>query len=211
MPGSPNQNNIFFNCTDLCDFRTLFRSNMAPGTNNDKAKPKSTRRNLTFIQPAPPDASPNVRRAASRYITVEPIAITYFVGMGTFLSVLPQFLRYTIALEKNVTLSNPDGANDSSSCVGRNSSNPYYVRIQEVQAEVAYWQMVIGLASSLPSLFVCPLLGAWSDIIGRKPIFVLNLIGFNLYAVSTLLAAYQVLPIWIIVVGSFLSGMINIF
>ncbi len=163
----------------------------------NKEKGKSTRKNMKFLVPAPSDAPTNLQRAYSRYITVEPIIFLLAIGAGAMISVFPQYLRVRIADDMNVTLPNTDGGMNNT-CVGRNRSNEYYVQLQEVQAEVAFWQMVQGLCGNLPSLFVSPLLGAWSDVIGRKVVMGLNLFGFLVYAVGFLLVFHLELPIWII-------------
>ncbi len=175
------------------------------GTKDGKVKPKSSRKSLSFLQPAPPGSPPKLQKAAGRYITVEPILMLMALGNGVLISLLPQFYRYTIAMEMNVTL--PDSsAGENSSCVGRNISNPYYVKLQDVQAEVAYWQMVIGLCGSIPSLIVSPFLGAWSDLVGRKYVFALIVIG-NAVHISTLIAVnYLTLPLWILAISNFVTG-----
>ena len=178
-----------------------------PSHSNDDVKPKSSRKNLTFLQPAPPDASPNVHKAASRYITVEPITLFLAFSLVVTHAMLPQFLRDTIATQRNLTLPR-QGDGNSSTCmaIARNRSNPAYALLQDVQADVAYWQMMIMLCGSLPALFVCPLLGAWSDIVGRKIVLGINVAGFFASALSFLLTYHLVLPIWVIALGKCISG-----
>ena len=175
--------------------------------NNDlnMTKNKSSRRNFKFLVPTPPDASPNLKRASSRYITVEPIMWLIMAGFGVVIQVFPQFMRFRIALENNVTL--PNGGINDSSCVDRNTSNPYYVLLQEVQAEVAYWQMIQELCHRLPAIFVSPILGAWSDIVGRKIVLALTTFGFVIYGLAFLLAFHLMLPIWVLPLGFGLTGM----
>ncbi|XP_072018504.1 proton-coupled folate transporter-like [Amphiura filiformis] len=178
----------------------------AMSSTDDGRKTKSSRKNLNFLQPAPPDAPPNVQRAASRYITVEPALLLIMIGLIATFLILPQYLRYRIARQLNVTL--PDSGNGlNGTCVGRNTSNPYYVRLQEVQAEVAYWQMITILSGSLPALFVSPLLGAWSDIVGRKVVLGLDTFGLGCYDAGLLRTYHLTLPICVIPVSYFFSGL----
>ncbi len=168
-------------------------------------KPKPSRRNMNFLVPAPPDSPPNLQRAFARYITVEPVLLLTSIGFGVALTVLPQFLRHAIAIEQNVTLpENDEGINGT--CVNRNTSNPYYVRLQEVQAEVAYWQMVISMCNTLPAIIVTPLLGALSDSVGRKLIMGFILLGYMVFIVSFMLVYHVGLPIWILAVAKFIEG-----
>ncbi len=170
-----------------------------------KVKGKSTRKNIKFIVPAPSDAPINLQRAYSRYITVEPILMLIAMGFGVMISVFPQYLRYRIAIDMNVTLPDSDGGMNST-CVGRDTSNPHYIRLQEVQAEVAYWQMIQSLCGNLPALFLSPLLGAWSDVIGRKVVLGLGVFGFFAYGLTFLLVYELMLPVWIIPVSFTFTG-----
>ncbi len=160
---------------------------------------------MKFIVPAPSDAPKNLQRAYSRYITVEPILMLISVLFGVMISVFPQYLRYRIAIDMNVTLHDSYGGMNST-CVGRNTSNPHYIRLQEVQAEVSYWQMINGLCGNLPALFVAPLLGAWSDVIGRKVVLGLGAFGFFSYALTFLLVYELMLPVWIVPVSFTFAG-----
>ncbi len=162
-----------------------------------KVKGKSSRKNIKFIVPAPSDAPINLQRAYARYITVEPIIILVAIGFGVMMSLLPQYFQHRIAMDMNVTLP-VRGGGTNSTCVERNTSDPYYTRLQEVQAEVAYWQMIRSLCANVPALFISPLLGALGDVIGRKVVLGLTVFGYAFVGVVFLLVYYLMLPIWII-------------
>ncbi|XP_072048697.1 proton-coupled folate transporter-like [Amphiura filiformis] len=179
---------------------------MAEKDINDEVKSKPSRKIMTFLQPAPPGSPPNLQRAASRYVTVEPILLLTAVGFGVVTSVLPQFLQYTIAIEQNVTLPEDNGGINGT-CVEQNTSDPYYRRLQEVQAEVSYWQMVISMCGTLPSIFVSPFLGVWSDRRSRKEILGFILLGYLVFMVGFLLVHYLMLPLWVLAVAKFIEGL----
>ncbi|XP_072049343.1 proton-coupled folate transporter-like [Amphiura filiformis] len=179
---------------------------MAEEDINVEVKSKPSRKNMTFLQPAPPGSPPNLQRAFSRYITVEPLLLLTAVGFGVVTSVLPQFLQYTIAIEQNVTLPEDDGGINGT-CVDQNTSDPHYRRLQEVQAEVSYWEMVISMCGIIPSIIVAPLLSIWSDRIGRKIIFGFILIGYLVFMVGFLLVHRFALPLWVLAVAKFIEGL----
>ena len=103
-------------------------------TTNDGGHTKHSRMNMTFLTPASPDAPANLQRASKRYITVEPIAFCLMISFGCIVVVLPQYLRVVIAEQRNIPLPNRNRANGS--CVAVNTSNPYYIALQDIQAEV---------------------------------------------------------------------------
>ena len=131
------------------------------------------------------------------------------IGGGVVVSSFPQYLRYRIAMDMNVTLP-VSGGDMNRTCVGRNTGNLYYTRLQEIQAEVAYWHMIQSLCGYLPSLFISPILGAWSDVIGRKVFMGLSVFGFVLFGVMYLLVYHLMLPIWVIAASFTFAGNFHI-
>ena len=148
--------------------------------------------------------SPNQQRVAARLITVEPVIMLVAVAIGIFVVIQPQYLRERVAAAKNVTL--PPTGGDQSQCVARNQSNPYYIALQDIQAEVSFWQMVITVCGSLPALFTSPFLGAWGDQIGRKVILGLAVFGYFIVFLTYALVYYFVLPLWVFGVGFLIQG-----
>ncbi|XP_072018606.1 lysosomal proton-coupled steroid conjugate and bile acid symporter SLC46A3-like [Amphiura filiformis] len=181
---------------------------MASSKNGGKVKTKSARKSLKFREMHHPDAPPSIQKASTRYVTVEPILILIAVGGGVILSVMPQLLRYTIAMNMNVTLPE-SGRGMNGSCVEQNQSNPYYLRLQAVQADVAFWQMVISLCGNIPSLIVSPFWGAWSDLVGRKICMGLIVVGNIAETVILIIVVYLELPLWILAISSFLTGFLG--
>ncbi|XP_072049344.1 proton-coupled folate transporter-like [Amphiura filiformis] len=179
---------------------------MAEEDINVEVKSKPSRKNMAFLQPAPPGSPPNLQRAFSRYITIEPVIFLPAVGFGVVTSVLPQFLQHTIAIEQNVTLPDDNGGINGT-CVDQNTSDPHYMRLQEVQAEVSYWQMVISMCGIIPSIIVAPLLSTWSDRGGRKIILGFVLLGYLVFMVGFILVHRFALPLWVLAVAKFFEGL----
>lgn len=153
-------------------------------------------------------------RAIARLITVEPVIGLVAVAIGIFVVIQPQYLQQRVAAAKNVTLPNAAGGggdgNGSSSdgtCSARqNRSDPYYIALQDVQADVAYWQMIFTVAAFLPSLIMSPFLGSWGDRVGRKVILGLAVFGYFIVFIAYILTFYLVLPLWVLPIAYFLQG-----
>ncbi|XP_072033187.1 proton-coupled folate transporter-like [Amphiura filiformis] len=149
-----------------------------------------------------PYASTDVKKAASRWVTVEPIAFLIAFAIGIFLTIQPQILRQILADARGIIF--PGGGNF---CGPRNTSHPYYIILTEIQADVAWWQMVITLCGNLPSLFMAPILGACSDKVGRRLVLGLAALGYVVTSITYLIVFYFDTPLWVFPIGFFIQGL----
>ena len=76
----------------------------------------------------------------------------------------------------------------------------------QVQEQSAHFQIALSLCNTLPSLFVCLIYGSWSDRVGRKPLIVLGMCGALLDTVCVFFTILLDLPLFFILVGSFLNS-----
>ncbi|XP_072050192.1 proton-coupled folate transporter-like [Amphiura filiformis] len=150
-----------------------------------------------------PYVSTDVKRAASRCVTVEPIAVLIGFALGIFLTIKPQILRQIIADARGVVF--PSGGGNF--CGPRNTSHPHYIILTEIQADVAWWQMVVTLCGNLPSLFMAPILGACSDKVGRRLVLGLAALGYVIMSITYLIIFYFNLPLWVFPIGFFIQGL----
>ena len=149
------------------------------------------------------------QRASTRWVTVEPVMITASVAFGVFIVVSPQYVRARLANARNFSLPEEDSENGTCRSKYQNTSDPYFVLDQKIQADTAFWTMLITSCGFLPALFTAPLLGAWGDIVGRKFVIILPIIGYFIYAAIFLFVIYFNLPLWVVVVGSFIHGVLG--
>jgi len=77
---------------------------------------------------------------------------------------------------------------------------------EKVQEQSAHFQIALSLCNTLPSLFVCLIYGSWSDRVGRKPLIVLGMFGALLDTVCVFFTILFDLPLFFILVGSFLNS-----
>ncbi len=71
----------------------------------------------------------------------------------------------------------------------------------------AQWTTYISLATFGLGLLSVPLLGAWSDLAGRKPVLILANLGLALQAGIYLVVMYLKLPVAYLLLGRLLSGL----
>lgn len=71
----------------------------------------------------------------------------------------------------------------------------------------AKWNLYITVGQFSVGLFLVPLLGSWSDHVGRRPILIISNLGLAVQAVVNLLVLYLKLPVVYLLVARVLSGL----
>lgn len=79
--------------------------------------------------------------------------------------------------------------------------------LQEVEVMTAKWDFYISMVGFSIGLLVMPLLGSWSDAVGRKPIMIISNMGMALQTVVYLLVMYLKLPVAYFIVGRIVCGL----
>lgn len=79
--------------------------------------------------------------------------------------------------------------------------------LQEVEALTAKWSLYINVGGFFVGLLVVPLLGSWSDLVGRRPILILSNLGLAIQSLVYLLVMYLKLPVVYFLVGRVLCGL----
>ncbi|XP_064603475.1 lysosomal proton-coupled steroid conjugate and bile acid symporter SLC46A3-like [Liolophura sinensis] len=106
-----------------------------------------------------------------------------------------------VRLEWNITEISSTGTR----CEANTSSLSYTVMI-ESQSRAATIKMYLSMTSGIPSIVVIFLLGAFSDRVGRKVLFLLPVFGFIAMTVTYAVVSYWTLPIQFVYIGHFLEG-----
>lgn len=75
-----------------------------------------------------------------------------------------------------------------------------------VATEASRWQIYINVACGVPSVFVAVLLTSWSDKIGRKIPLAFPVFGFVVSNIIQLLVISYSLPLYMLIVSSFIYG-----
>jgi len=127
-------------------------------------------------------------------VTVEPVLFFYMLATFMQYSVF-QDLVYRKTCENNFNATVCDNLNDNSAA------------LDVVQQRASHWILGSTLALTIPSIIVAGFLGALSDLYDRKWPLVFPACGMVLASiVYILMSLYDSLPIALIILASFLSG-----
>ena len=148
--------------------------------------------------------SSHVDKAKTRWITVEPIILLAFVGIGSFSTIRAEYLQQRIAKDVyNYTY--PTDSNGS--CGITNTSDPDYIIQQKIQHETANWSVYFSICSTFPLIFSAIVIGKWSDIKGRKAAMLVPLFGMVVQSSVYLAVIYLHLPMPLLYIAEIASGL----
>ncbi|XP_071788174.1 proton-coupled folate transporter-like isoform X1 [Asterias amurensis] len=138
----------------------------------------------------------NHGRASSRWITVEPILILINFVQGALVTLRSQYIEHRLAKEKNYTI--PSGMN---SCAHLEDPTDKWI-----EGQTALWVTLMKDTSVFPPIVVALVLGAASDFVGRRPMFIVNATGHFLASGLFLCIAIFELDLWLLIVGEVILG-----
>ncbi|XP_072182266.1 proton-coupled folate transporter-like [Diadema setosum] len=126
------------------------------------------------------DVNDEENRAKKRFpsITVEPVILLFFLAYSIIATLRAEYISLRIrgdfGIRENAKRDMwTDNCNEM-----RNATNGAIRHLEAAQAEASYWLLIYNLVEILPALFVSPLIGAWSDRIGRKKAMLLPTVGY---------------------------------
>ncbi|KAM6932917.1 proton-coupled folate transporter [Xenentodon cancila] len=131
-------------------------------------------------------------------VTVEPVLFLSMFSLALQAPLSTQYLWDRISEDL--------GYNGSKRSECSNSSLPPDPLQKEVETLTAHWNLYISLGGFSVGLLVVPLLGSWSDLAGRRRVFILPNLGLALQAVVYLVVMYLKLPVGYFLLGRLLSG-----
>jgi len=126
-------------------------------------------------------------------INIEPTIFIYCFIFGLLIPVTSLFLFFARCVEIFADRS-PEGGygdikNATQFCMNIQRSNNTKA-INEIDADVATMRIYMQLGSTLGTLCMAPILGAWADYAGRKKPFLIILIGLEAYVIAETLGVY---------------------
>ncbi|XP_022100521.1 proton-coupled folate transporter-like [Acanthaster planci] len=136
------------------------------------------------------------QRASTRLITVEPILILINMVQGALVTLRSQYIEHRLADEYNYTL--PTGQN---SCASQDPTDKY------IEDQTSTWVTYMKDMSVFPPIVVALVLGAASDFVGRRPMFIINAAGHFLGSTLFLFIAIFKLPLPLLIVGEAMLGL----
>ncbi|XP_038057980.1 proton-coupled folate transporter-like [Patiria miniata] len=136
------------------------------------------------------------QRASRRLITVEPILILINLVQGALVTLRYQYIEHRLADQNNYTL--PTGKN---SCASQDETD------RNIEDQTSLWVTGMKDMSVFPPIVVALVLGAASDFVGRRPMFIINASGHFLGSVLFLCVAIFKLPLPLLIVGELMLGL----
>ncbi|XP_022100472.1 proton-coupled folate transporter-like [Acanthaster planci] len=142
------------------------------------------------------DKHANFHRASRRCLTVEPILIFIDCVQGALVTLRSQYIEHRLADEYNYTL--PTSQN---SCASQDPTDKY------IEDQTSTWVTWMKDMSVFPPIVVALVLGAASDFVGRRPMFIINATGHFLGSAVFLVIAIFKLPLPLLIVGEAMLGL----
>ena len=141
-------------------------------------------------------------RKITRFITVEPILILYFMAYAPSIPLYEQYVYKQILERHNFSIVK----NDSSVCyIDINSTE--YKQEQLVQSESSVWLIYFAIASIVPTTLMIVFIGPYTDETGRKLAMYLPLVGAIGKLTTTAIVVGLRLPFEVILVGCVFDGL----
>ena len=144
-------------------------------------------------------------RARRRLVTVEPIVFCMMCYIGNILTIMSQYIQRRLATDKyNYTLPNTSNV----SCDINTSSVDFDIQ-KKIQSEASVWVLVLNACGTFPPLITTIIIGAWSDIHGRKIAIGLPVFGCTLNCLCFIFVIIFNLRLEILIPGALLQGMLG--
>ncbi|XP_078357699.1 proton-coupled folate transporter-like isoform X1 [Oculina patagonica] len=146
-------------------------------------------------------------RTWRRYLTVEPVILFYAFGLLSSMPIWDQYVYKVVSERMGFPYSELVVDKEGPGCnfTGPNST------LKELEEKVQSLSTRIDLGNTffmaLPSLIVAPFWGPWTDKTRRrKPALIAPVIGAMLHTVVVLMIMYFEWPLYVLFVGSAISG-----
>ncbi|XP_078357701.1 proton-coupled folate transporter-like [Oculina patagonica] len=145
-----------------------------------------------------------------RYLTVEPVIFFYAFGLMMSMPLWRQYIYHVISKKMGFPYEELVMEKDEPGC-GEHFTGPNSTYLRDLEQEVQSLATKIDLGNtffmSIPSLIVAPFWGPWTDKTRRrKPALIAPVIGALFHAVVVLLVMYFEWPLYVMFVGSAISG-----
>uniref|UniRef100_A0A914WMB6 Uncharacterized protein n=2 Tax=Plectus sambesii TaxID=2011161 RepID=A0A914WMB6_9BILA len=153
----------------------------------------------------------------ARKINAEPVILLSMTAYGLIATIKPLFLYWARCIQ--IFSHRPDMhiENVTQFCLNLTSQNNTDQDI--VERDIATWAIYLQLGSSVPTLLISPILGAWADGSGgRKKPLILSLVGLTIYgglqvAATATFKILSVYPFMLLaeLIAGFCGGVMTLF
>ncbi|XP_071489780.1 lysosomal proton-coupled steroid conjugate and bile acid symporter SLC46A3-like [Diadema antillarum] len=136
-------------------------------------------------------------------LIVEPLTVVFMLAYGLLNTLRVEYLDKRLMQKVNFTQTS---TNTSLVCSLNESSHDYELYV-EVQDQTSYWTLYLAVAQAVPALVSANVLGAVSDLKGRRVAMVFPIIGYIIYSIINALTAIFHWPLYILIIGAVPLGM----
>ncbi|XP_041485596.1 proton-coupled folate transporter-like [Lytechinus variegatus] len=141
-------------------------------------------------------------RARSRWITVEPILLLIALARKAMVITRLQYLKHRIGEEHHYS-SIIANLSVASLC---NDDNYTDTLEDEIQQQTAVWSLYLYAMSTFPALFTTIVVGAISNLAGRKVAMMVPCLGYIIQCALFLVISYAHLPLWTFFAAELIQG-----
>lgn len=143
-------------------------------------------------------------------VTVEPVVFCYAFGILLHVPMIQQYIFYRVGESKGLITTKTE---HHSNC-GNHSvyDNPEQRRImKDIQSETSFILLATIITSTIPTLIMTLMLGSWSDHVGRRTVIAIAIFGSILESSLILVIICFKLPIYFLMLSSFIGGICGYF
>ena len=138
-----------------------------------------------------------------KYYIILPIIIVIFTGIGLEYYTSAQWIQHYVKVKM---FQDTENASAIEGCKAKNHSDPDYKTYEQVQKTSANWQLYKMLVGCVPSFLLTLILPSYSDVFGRRFLFILGLTGMLIHLAIESAAIYFELELYYFISGSAING-----
>ena len=143
-------------------------------------------------------------------VTVEPVVFCYAFGILLHVPIIQQYIYYRVEESRGLVSNKTE---HHSNCDNHTvHDNPQLQRImKDIQSETSFILLATIITSTVPTLFMTLLLGSWSDNVGRRTVIAIAIFGSITESSLILIIICFKLPIYFLMLSSFIGGICGYF
>ncbi|XP_028406020.1 proton-coupled folate transporter-like [Dendronephthya gigantea] len=143
-------------------------------------------------------------------VTVEPVVFCYAFGILLHVPMIQQYIFYRVGESRGLVTTRTE---HHSNCDNHSAhDNPELRRImKDIQSETSFILLATIITSTIPTLIMTLMLGSWSDNVGRRTVIAIAIFGSILESSLILIIICLKLPIYFLMLSSFVGGICGYF
>ena len=144
-------------------------------------------------------------------VTVEPVVFCYAFGILLHVPIIQQYIYYRISESKGLVTNTTEHLSNCESNRAMQGNSRLEKLQKEVQTDTSFVLLATIITSTIPTLFMTLMLGSWSDHVGRRTVIAIAIFGSITESSFILVIMCFKLPVFFLMLSSFISGMCGYF